>query len=332
MHHLARSVRVIGRFLMPLIALSVTSGTNLAAESFPSKPLRIVVPAAPGGNLDNVTRIVALKLSEQLGQAVIVENRPGANYMIAVEHVRSLPADGYTYLAIADSFLAAPLVAPTAKFDPVKDFVGVSLVATVPELLVVNPSVQANSVKDLIALAKSKPGGLSFGSAGVGYSAHIAAALFSTQAGVKMTHIPYKGNAPALVDVMGGRVSLIFDTISTSLPQVKAGRLKALGVTSATRSPLLPNVPTVSEAGLPGYESVIFNGLVAKAGTPPEILNRMNSAIREILQRKDVREKLMDQGVEPAGTQSYEQFSAYMKSQGDKYAKVIQKAEIHTNL
>jgi tripartite-type tricarboxylate transporter receptor subunit TctC len=317
--------------LFALLASGLFLAGSSAAETFPSKPLRIVVPAAPGGNLDNVTRIVALKLSEQLGKPVIVDNRPGANYMVAVENLANSPPDGYTYLAIADSFLSAPLVTRTARFDPMKDFVGVSMIATVPQILVVNPSVPANSVKELIAFAKGHPGELSYGSAGVGYSAYMAAELFSAQAGIKMTHVPYKGNAPALIDVIGGRLSLMFDTVSTSIPQVKSGKLKALGVTSATRSPLLPNVPTVSESGLPGYEASIFNGIVARAGTPPEILARMNAELRKVIQRQDVRNRLLEQGVMPASSDSYEQFTAVMKSEGEKYAKVIKTADIHAN-
>jgi tripartite-type tricarboxylate transporter receptor subunit TctC len=301
------------------------------AQPFPSKPLRIVVPAAAGGNLDNVTRVVAQKLSEQLGQQVIVENRPGGSYKIAVDFVAKSPADGYTYLSVADSFLYSPMIVSAPSFDPLKDFVGVSLVATVPQILVVHPSVHANSVKDLIALAKRNPDKLTYGSSGTGATGHIAAELFNMQAGISMTHVPYRGNAPALIDLVGGNISLMFDTISTSLPHVKSGKIKALGVTSQARSPLLPDVPTVSEAGLPGYEAAIFNGFVALAGTPPEILRRMNAEIRKAVQSPEMRSRMQEQGVEMIASSSPEQFQSYMKAQSEKYAKVVKAANIRAD-
>jgi len=291
----------------------------------------IVVPAAAGGNLDNVTRSIAQRLQEQLGQPVIVENRPGGNYNIAVDFVAKAPADGYTYLAIADSFLYSPAIVRTAHFNPLKDFVGVSTYASVPQILVINPSVPANSVKELISLARQKPGELTYGSAGTGFSAHIAAELFSMQAGISMTHVPYKGNAPALIDVVGGRISMLFDTVSTSLQHVKAGTVKALGVTTSTRSPLLPNVPTVGEAGLPGYEAAIFNALVARTGTPPEIVQRMNNEIRKAVQQPELRTRFAAQGVELVASDSPEQFAAFLKTQTDKYGNVVKKANIRAD-
>lgn len=314
-----------------VLAAGFTATGASAAEIFPSKPLRIVVPAAAGGNLDLVSRNVTLKLSEQLGQPVIVENRPGGNYMIAVEAVAKAPADGYTYLAIADSFLYTPAVVRTATFDPLKDFVGVSLVARVPQILVVHPSVPVSSAAELIALAKRRPGELSYGTSGNGSTGHIAAELFSSQAGIQMTHVPYKGNAPALIDVMGGRTTLMFDTISTSVAHVKVGKLKALGVTSPTRSPLLPDVPTVSNSGLPGYEASIFNGFAARAGTPPEILARMNAEIRKLVQQQDIRSRLLEQGVELVASDSPEQFTAYMKTLSEKYVQIVKKANIRAD-
>lgn len=317
--------------LASLLALGLSAAGASFAQAFPAKPLRIVVPAAAGGNLDLVTRNVAQKLSEQLGQPVIVENRPGGNYAIGVDFVAKAPPDGYTYLAVADSFLYAPTVVRAPSYDPLKDFVGVSMMASVPQILVVSPSMPANSVSELIAFAKRHPGELSYGSSGMGATGHIAAELFSMQAGIKMTHVPYKGNAPALIDVMGGRLSLIFDTISTSIPHVKAGKLKALGVTSPRRSPVLPDVPTVSESGVPGYEAAIFNGLVARAGTPPEILARMNAELRKVVQQQDIRSRFLEQGVELTASESHEQFTAYMKSQAGKYVKVVKTANIRAD-
>lgn len=317
--------------LVSLLASGLCVAGAGVAQTFPSKPLRIVVPATAGGNLDNVTRNVAQKLSEQLGQPVIVENRPGGSYMVAVDFVAKAPPDGYTYLSVADSFLYTPAIVRTARYDPLKDFAGVSMIARVPQILVVNPSLPVNSVQELIELAKRRPGELTYGSSGVGSTGHIAAELFSMQAGIKMTHVPYKGNAPALTDVMGGQISLLFDTISTSTPHAKAGRVKALGVTSPKRSPLLPDVPTVSESGLPGYEAAIFNAIVARAATPREILTRMNGEIRKVVQQQDIRSRLLAQGVELAASESHEQFTAFMKSQAEKYAQVVKMANIRAD-
>jgi tripartite-type tricarboxylate transporter receptor subunit TctC len=314
-----------------LFAAAFISPGESAAELFPAKPLRIVVPAAAGGNLDLVMRNVAMKLSEQLGQQVIVDNKPGGNYMVAVESVAKAPADGYTYLAIADSFLYTPAVARTATYDPLKDFAAVSLVARVPQILVVNPLVPANSVAELVALAKRRPGELTYGTSGNGSTGHIAAALFSSQAGIQMTHVPYKGNSPALIDVMGGRISLMFDTVSTSVTYVKSGKLKALGVTSPARSALLPDVPTVSDSGLPGYEASIFNGIVALAGTPPEILARVNAEIRKLAQQRDIRSRLLQQGVELVASDSPQHFTSYMKTLSEKYVQIVKKANIRAD-
>lgn len=320
-----RLLKAAAAFVSTLLA-ALADGA--AAQAFPSKPLTIVVPAAAGGNLDNVTRNIAQRLQAQLGQPVVVDNRPGGNYNIAVDFVAKAPADGYTYLAIADSFLYSPAIVQTARFDPLKDFVGVSMYASVPQILVVNPSVPAASIKDLIAFAKTHPKELTYGSAGTGFSAHIAAEQFSLQAGISMTHVPYKGNAPALVDLIGGRISMLFDTVSTSLPHVKSGAVKALGVTTSTRSPILPDVPTVGEAGLPGYEAAIFNGLVARAGTPPEIVKRVNAEIRKAVQQQDLHSRFAAQGVELVASESPEQFTSFLKTQSEKYIQVVKKANI----
>ncbi len=317
--------------LASLLALGLCAAGSSFAQAFPSRPVRIIVPAAAGGNLDLVTRNVAQKLTEQLGQPVIVENRPGGNYTIAVDYVAKAPADGYTYLAVADSFLYTPAIVRAATFDPLKDFAGVGMYATVPQILVTGPGLGLNSVKDLIARAKSKPGELTYGSAGSGATGHLAAELFSAQAGIQMTHVPYKGNAPALLDVMGDRVSLMFDTISTSMGHVKSGKLKALAVTTTARTPSFPDVPTVSEAGVPGYEATIFNGLVARAGTSPEILTRMNAELRKVAQQTDLRSRFLEQGIELRASESHTQFDGYMKALYDKYLAVIKKANIRAD-
>jgi tripartite-type tricarboxylate transporter receptor subunit TctC len=290
-----------------------------------------VVPAAAGGNLDLVSRNIAQRLSEQLGQPVVVENRAGGNYMLAVDAVSKSPADGYTYLAIADSFLYAPALARTATYDPLKDFVGVSLIARVPLLLVVHPAVPVATAAQLISLARRNPGELTYGSSGNGSTGHIAAELFSSMARIRMTHVPYKGNAPGLLDVMGGRTSLMFDTISTSVPHVKTGKLKAIGVTSRTRSPLMPDLATVSESGLAGYESTIFNGLAARSGTPPAIVDRMNAEIRKAVQQPDFRARMLEQGVELEASTSALEFTATLSTLADKYARVVKDAGIRAD-
>jgi tripartite-type tricarboxylate transporter receptor subunit TctC len=301
------------------------------AQTFPSRPLRIVVPAAAGGNLDLVSRQLAQKLTEQLGQPVVVENRPGGNYMLGVDNVGRAPADGYTYLAIADSFLYSPAVARTATYDALKDFTGVSLMARIPLVLVVHPAVPVGSAAQLIALAKRNPGELTYGTSGNGSTGHIAAQLFSTMSGTQMTHVPYKGNAPGLIDVMGGRTSLMFDTISTSIAHVKAGKLKAVGVTSTTRSPLLPDLPTVAESGLPGYEATIFNGLAARSGTPQPILERMNAEIRKAVQQPDFRARMLEQGVELEASASAQEFTATLRELSTKYTRIVKDAGIRAD-
>ena len=320
--------RRFARHALAIGLMALTVAGQGRADSFPSRPLRIVVPAAAGGNLDLVSRTVAQKLSEQLGQPVTVENRPGGNYMLAVDALAKAPADGYTYLAIADSFLYTPAVARAATYDPLKDFVGVSLVARVPLLVVLHPAVPAATAAQLIALAKRSPGELTYGSSGNGSTGHIAAELFSAMAGIQMTHVPYKGNAPGLIDVMGGRTTLMFDPISTSIPHAKSGKLKAIGVTSHARSPLMPELATVDESGLPGYESTIFNGLVARSGTPTAILERVNAEIRKAVQHPDFRARMLEQGVELEASASAQAFTATLKTLSDRYARIVKDARI----
>lgn len=324
--------RFAGRALASCAAAAMLLGAAPSrADPFPLGPLRIVVPAAAGGNLDLVSRQIAQKLTEQLGRPVVVENRPGGNYMLAVNAVAAAPADGTTLLAIADSFLYTPALARTATYDALKDFVGVSLVGRVPLLLVVHPSVPVASAAQLIALARRSPGELTYGTSGNGSTGHIAAALFSSMAGIQMTHVPYKGNAPGLIDVMGGRTTLMFDTISTSIGHVKSGKLKAIGVTSRARSPLLPELATVGESGLPGYESTIFNGLAARKGTPPAVLERLNAEIRKAVQAPDFRVRMLEQGVELQASESAQAFTAELHELATQYARVLKDAGIRAD-
>ncbi len=313
---------------LALLLWAAGSAAPTMAQSFPAKLVRIVVPVAAGGTQDIVARTVAQKLTEQLGQQVLVENRPSASSLIGTELVAKAPPDGYTYLAISNTFVSTPAVVRNVTYDPVKDFAGVSITASLPQILVVNPFVPVNSVKELIALAKRRPNELTYGSAGNGAAAHLAAELFSHQAGIKMTHIPYKGNAPALIDLVGGQISLIFDPLNTSIQYVKSGKLKALGVTSAKRSPVFPDLPTIGEAGLPGYETMVFNAILAPAGTPREIIGRMHAEITKAVQHPDVRGRLLQQGVELLASGSPEECSAFIKAETAKYAKIVREAGI----
>src|SRR5882672_8153813 len=243
-----------------------------SAADYPHRAIRIVVPLAAGGNVDIVARTLAEQIAKGLGQPVLVENRPGASSLVGTQLVAKSAADGYTLLAIANTFATVPLIVPDPGYDPLKDFTGITLTCLVPQVLVVNPSLPAQSVRELIALARAQPGKISYASSGNGSTGHMAAELFNRQAGVKMLHVPYKGNSQAIVDVISGQVTMMFDQVSTSTPQIKAGKVRAIAVTSLARSPLLPEVPTVDESGVPGYEDITFNGLVAPAGTPREVL------------------------------------------------------------
>jgi len=255
----------------------------VAAQGYPARPVRVIVPLVPGGNLDIVARALAQRLGEGLGQQVIVENRPGASSLVGTQLVAKSAPDGYTLLAMANTFTSVPAVIANPGYDPIKDFTGVTLTCKVAQVLVVNPALPVKTVKELIALARMRPGELSYASSGNGSTGHFAAELFNQKAGLKMLHVPYKGNAQALVDIIAGQVMMMYDQVSTSHPHVKAGKLKALAVTSNKRSSLFPELPTVDEAGVKGYEAITFNGLLAPTGTPREALARVQGEIAKIV-------------------------------------------------
>jgi tripartite-type tricarboxylate transporter receptor subunit TctC len=309
---------------LPAQAQSPSGG---AANAYPVKPVRLVVSVQPGGNLDLVGRAVAEKISEGIGQRMFVENRPGANSTIGLASVARSAPDGYTMVMVAQSALIAPRMMLKPPFDPLRDFAGVSLIATLPQLLVVHPSLPVKTVKDLIALAKSRPGELNAGSSGNGSGSHLALAMFNTMAGVNMTRIPYNGDAPAIVDLLGGHAPVKFDNLSTSLPHVRAGKLLALGITSPTRSSLLPEVPAISET-VPGFQASIFNGMMAPAATPPEILARVHAEIVKFVQAPEIRARFATQGVELQASPSPEAFTAYIKAEYTRWVKVMEDAGI----
>ena len=314
--------------LASLLATLIPAAALAQSADYPTRAVRIIVPLAPGGNLDIVARTVAEQIGKSLGQPVVVENRPGASSLVGTQLVAKAAPDGYTLLAIANTFATVPLIVPDPGYDPLKDFAGVTLTCLVPQVLVVNPSLAARSVKELIALARSEPGRISYASSGNGSTGQMAAELFSRQAGIRMLHVPYKGNSQALIDLIGGQVAMMFDQVSTSAPQIKAGKVRALAVTSLARSPLLPEVPTVDESGMAGFEDITFNGLVAPAGTPRDILVRLNRAVAVAVSESDLTKRFIERGIELKASASPEEFGAYIKAEFEKKARLAHEAGI----
>jgi tripartite-type tricarboxylate transporter receptor subunit TctC len=298
--------------------------TSVFGQGFPHKPLRIVVPLVPGGNQDIVARAVAEEMAKSLGQQVIVENRPGASAIVGTQFVKGAAPDGYTLLSVAVTFARVPGVVKAANYDPRTDFTGVSLVCRIPQVLVVNPGFAARSVQELVALAKAKPGEISYGGSGNGSTGHVAAELFMRATGTRLLQISYKGNAQAIVDVMGGQIVMMFDQVSTSAGYVKGGKLRALGVTTLTRSATMPEVPTLHEQGLTNFEDVTWNGIVAPAGTPREVLERLHAAIAQGVNRPDFRKRYEERGIEMGASASPAEFSAYIRSEADGFVKLVQ--------
>jgi tripartite-type tricarboxylate transporter receptor subunit TctC len=307
--------------LAAVFAGILSIGTAFSAEPYPVRPIRMIVGFAPGGGTDLTARPVAQKLSELLGQQVIVENRPGAAGNIATEQVVKAPPDGYTLLMGTIAALAInPSLYGDLRFDPETDLAPVIQVVDATNVLALHPSVPASSVKELIALAREKS--LSAGSSGIGATGHLSIELFNLMAGVKLVHVPYKGGGPAMADLVGGQVNLIFATTASAIPHLKSGRIKGIAVTTAKRSALLPELPTISESGLAGFDANNWYGLVVPAKTPRAIIDQLNAEVTKILAMPDVKTTLFNQGLDPApGTP--EQFGAYIKAERAKWAKVI---------
>jgi tripartite-type tricarboxylate transporter receptor subunit TctC len=322
-----KSMIKFARTIAALAALALAIGAvNAQTAAWPSKPIKWVVPFAPGGTTDILARTVGEKLAIALGQPVVVENKPGAGGGVGAEFTARSAPDGYTIMGgtISTHAINASLYSKL-PYDPVKDFVAITLIARVPNLLVVNPTIPANNVAELIALLKANPGKYTFASSGNGTSQHLSGELFKTMAGVDMQHIPYKGSPPALQDVVGGQVSMTFDNITTAWPLAKAGKLRPLAVTTAKRSAIAAEVPTLAEAGLPGFEVGSWQGVFAPAGTPPDVVKRLNTEIVKILNLPDVREKLSVLGAEPVGN-SQEEFSAMVKAEVVKWSDIVKKS------
>lgn len=303
-------------------------GAGLHAQGYPSRPVRVIVPLVPGGNLDIVARAISQRLAEGLGQQFIVENRPGASSLVGTQFVAKTAPDGYTLLVIANTFTAVPSVIANPGYDAVKDFTGVTLTCKVAQVLVINPALPVKTVKDLIALAKARPGELSYGSSGNGSTGHFAAELFNQKTGLKMLHVPYKGNAQALMDIVAGQIMMMYDQVSTSAPLVQAGKLRALAVTSKTRSNLFPGVPTIDEAGVKGYEAITFNGLLAPAGTPREALVRIQSEVAKAVAAPALHNTFLERGIDLVASSSPEEFTAYIRSEVAANAKLARSAGI----
>ena len=317
--------------LLAIVAAAVAAPSTFAqgTASYPAKPVRLVVPFPAGGTTDILARAVAQRLSEAWGRQVIVDNRPGAGGNIGSDLVAKAAPDGYTLLmGTVGTHAINPSLYKNMPYDHVKDFAPVILVAGVPNVLVVNPSLPVHSVPELIAYAKANPGKLNFASSGNGTSIHLSGELFKAMTGVEMTHVPYKGSAPALTDLIGGQVQLMFDNLPSSLPFIKAGKLRALAVTSGARAAALPDLPTLAESGLPGFEASSWFGVLAPAGTPRDIVAKLNGAIAGWLASPEAKEKLLAQGAIAAGG-TPEDFARHIGAETSKWAKVVKVSGAH---
>jgi tripartite-type tricarboxylate transporter receptor subunit TctC len=306
----------LGAFCRAAPSLPQDSG---AARDYPAKPIRVIVGQAPGGATDIVARALAAKLGEAFGQSVVIDNRAGAAGSIGSAIVAKSAPDGYTALIVSSTYTINPSLYKNLPFDPVKDLQPVTLIASSPFLLMVHPSVPAKTTKDLIALAKVKP--LTYGSGGVGSSGHLAAELFSSMAGIALTHVPYKGAGPALIDALGGQVNLILSSIVSAMPHAKSGKLRALAITTRVRSGALPDLPTIAESALPGYDFSSWYGLLVPAGTSKPIVGKLFTQTTQALRMPDLQARLSGEGCEPVGN-TPEQFAAYLKLETARWAKV----------
>jgi len=296
-----------------------------SAADYPTRSIRYIVPQGAGGSSDTLARVVTQKLSASLGQQVITDNRPGATGNIGTEIAARAAPDGYTLLQVATSLATNPALSVRMPFDPVRDFAPITLLSQSPNLWIAHPSLPVKNMRELIALARTRPGEINYSSSGTGSSQHLAGELLKSLAHVDIVHIPYKGSPPALIDLVGGRVVLMCSTIAPAMPLVKSGKLRALAVTSLHRSAAVPEIPTVAETGLPGYEATAWQGVLAPAGTSREIIVKLNTEIVRVIQQPDVRKQLVDQGYEPAGN-SPEQFAEYIKTEIAKWTRVIKAA------
>ena len=309
------------------MAVAVAGTTCAFAAAYPDKPVRMVVPFPPGGGTDVVARAIALKLTEQWGQSVVVDNRPGAASMVGTEMLARAVPDGYTLGFVSMSHTINPSIHKKLPFDPIADFSPVALAATAPNVLVVNPGVGAKSVAELVQIAKARPGKLNFPSSGNGGVSHLSMEMFRYAAGIDIVHVPYRGAGPALTALLANETQLMMATTPVALPQMKAGRLIALATTGLKRSSLAPEIPTVAEAGYPGFEADTWYGMLAPAKVPPALVNQANAAVTKMLTQADFKERLAHEGAQPAGG-TPAQFAAHIKSEIEKWAKIVRMARV----
>jgi tripartite-type tricarboxylate transporter receptor subunit TctC len=305
-----------------VLAALAASLTHAAEPAYPTKPIRVIVGFPPAGAADIFARLVGQKLTDVWGQPVVVDNRPGAGSTIGSEIVANAQPDGYTLMAVSASYATSAGLYKNLKYHPINSFAPISMLASNPNVLLAHPSVPAGSAKDIIAISKKSPGKLTMGSAGTGSITHLAGELFTSMAGITVTHVPYKGGGPNMNALLGGQIQITVVSVPASLPYVKAGRAKALAVTSARRSPVLPDVPTIAEAGVPGYEAKNWYGMLAPAGVSKPILEKINQQVNEALRARDVADAISKQGADPEGS-TPEAFGAYLKSEIAKWSKVI---------
>ena len=309
-----------------ILAIGCLFCAAICAQTYPSKPIRFILPFPPGGGTDLVARAIAQKVAEPLGVQIIIDNRPGAGTILASELAAHAVPDGYTlYLGTNTAFAINPNLHARLPYDPVKDFVPVTRIVSLPNILVVHPSLPVTSVRALVALAKARPGQLNFGSSGSGTPAHLAGAMFNESAGVDMVHIPYKGSAAALTALISGETQLMFGSLTSTLPMVKNGRLRALAVTSLKPSAAVPAMPTIAASGYPGFEAITWNGLFAPAGTPPAIVSRLHAEFVKVIDAPQFKAWLLEQGAE-AATTTPEELAAFLKSEMALYAGIVKKS------
>ncbi len=306
--------------LLTAVVAAIAVPAVQAADAWPNRPIRMVVPFTPG-TLDVMVRAIGVKLTEKYGQTIVVETRPGAGTIVGTELVSRATPDGYTFLVITTTFVINPSLHAKLPYDPIKDFAPVTQIDSVANILVTSPTAAAQTIKDLIALAKSKPGQLTYASPGSGSAPHIATEMFKSMAGLDLIHVPYKGIPEAATDVIAGRVTMLMTTTASAAPYLRAGRLKGLAVSSRKRAAAMPDVPSMGEV-LPGYEMDAFRGVMAPAGTPPAILKQISADIANVVKNTDVRERLLNDGAEPVGS-TPEQFAIFLKSEMQKWGKVV---------
>ncbi len=323
-----QSFRMVKRALgCALIAAAIAAAGGASAQKYPEKTVRIVTPFGPGGGTDIFARIIAQRLTETLGQQVFVENRPGAGSTLGTEYVAKAPADGYTLLMTSASFAFSPGLYPKLRYDPVKDFAPISMVVSVPHVIVVLPSLPAKNLQDLVRLARARPGEVLYASSGAGSAMHLAGALFATVTHTQLTHVPYKGGAATATAVLGGEATTAFNTIETVLPLIRAKRLRALAVSTRERTPALPDVPTAMEAGVKNYEAIGWFGMMAPAATPPAIVAQLSGEVAKAMASPAIRDRALNEGATPVGNTSL-QFERFVRTEIAKWTRIIHDAGI----